>query len=223
VQKVSPDKLTLPDIVGGDRAIDDDAAKEALESLNNVSARARAQLMKGLEAPGHGKGGSGKGGGKGTGTGTGEGPGTGSGSLENKRKERVLRWKMQFNTFDGRDYLTQLSELGAILAIPQPQGGYKVIRDLRKIPADGEIEDLDTIKRIFWIDDKPESVQSLSMALRLPFPPPHFVAFFPESLEQDLADKERKYRNREEHQIKETRFRVVRRTGKYVPEVESQR
>jgi hypothetical protein len=210
----------LDDILKGERTIDiDDSAKEAVEKFKGVSQKAQQQLVQGLRA-GKGRGGPGSGGGSGTGHGTKDGPGTGKGALE--REKRVLRWKMQFNTLDGNDYMTQLSELGAILAIPEPKGGYRVIRELRP-GATGEVEDLDTIKRIFWIDDKPDSVQSLARALRLPVPPPHIVAFFPETLEQELLDKEHKYKNRAEHQIRETRFRVVRRTGKYVPEVESQR
>jgi hypothetical protein len=223
LKPVVPADVTLPDLISGDRFLEiDESAQEAVKKLQGVSENARAKLMEGIaQAPGKGRGGSGRGGGKGDGDGTKDGPGRGM--LE--REKRILRWKMQFNTFDGRDYLTQLDELGAILAVPEPRSAdaYRVIRDLKRTPAHGEIEDLKTIERIFWIDDKPESVRSLAMALGLQVPPPHIVAFFPQSLEQELADKEKKFKGRSENQIKETRYRVVRRGGKYVPEVESQR
>src|SRR5579871_5912480 len=224
---VTPDPLTLPEIKDQkERIIGESNA--AVLALNNVSVDARKQLFQGLGPVSKGKGGSGEGGGKGKGKGKGEGDleGEGKGTL-NVRQKRILRWVMMFNTYDGTDYLTQLRELGAILAIPDPAGGgYLVDRDLRRAPAKWEHEDLASIKRIFWIDDKPASVGSLSRALRLPAPPPHIVAFFPESLEKKLLDKEMKYGQRfgrmREDEIKETRFKVVRRGGTYEPEVESQ-
>ncbi len=223
LDSVVTEGVPLGDLLASDRVIEiDDNAKEALQKLRGVEEKARAQLVKGLTPPGKGRGGPGKGGGEGSGIGKEKGPGTGTGKARLDREARILRWKMQFNTRDGNDYLAQLRELGAIIAIPEPKGGYRVIRDLNP-PASGEIEDLDSIKRIFWIDDKPDSVQSLAMSLRIPIPPPHFVAFFPESLEQELTQKEQKFRNRAEHQIRETRFRIVRRGGKYTPEVEFQR
>jgi hypothetical protein len=129
---------------------------------------------------------------------------------------------MLFNTVDGGDYLNQLRSLGAILAYPEPNGSYRVLRDLRQRPAKGEIEDLDAIGRIFWRDTKPESVSGLSMALGLPMRPTEFVAFFPETVEKELLEKELRYRNRREDQIRETRFRVERRGNRFVPVVESQ-
>jgi hypothetical protein len=225
--EVAPDPLDLPELQVADaRIIDDPALKEAHDRLANLSKDARKQLFQGVASPGPSKGlgGSGEGAGKGKGRGTGEGDleGAGKGKL-NVRQKRVLRWVMLFNTLDGNDYLNQLHGLGAILAIPDPQGGYQVIRDLKKLPAQGDREELADIKRIFWIDDKAQSVGSLARALRLTFPPPHIVAFFPEKLEKELLAKELKYRGRKEEDIRETRFRVERRAGAYEPRVESQR
>jgi hypothetical protein len=201
-----------------------DESNVAMANFKQISRDARQQLMAGL-GPSKGKGGSGEGGGKGKGKGKGEGDLEGDGKQTlNVRQKRVLRWVMQFNTFNGDDYLAQLRELGAILAIPDPQaGGYLVIRNLQRLPAKGEREDLADIKRIFWIDDKPPSVDSLARALGLFARPPHIVAFFPEKLEKELLQKELQYGGKREEDIKETRFRVVRRGRTYVPEVEGQR
>jgi hypothetical protein len=220
---VTPDPLTLPEIKELDSRIIEDSSS-AVAALSKVSVDARKQLFRGLGPVSKGKGGSGEGGGKGSGKGTGEGSGTGPGKgTLNVREKRVLRWKMIFNTINGNDYLSQLRELGAILAIPDPAGGgYLVIRDLRHLPAQGQKENLDKIQRIFWIDNQPHSVAALSRALQLRDTPPHIIAFFPESLEKELLDKELRFRGRREDQIKETQFRVKRRGGTYEPVVERQ-
>jgi hypothetical protein len=225
IPDVMPDPLELPELQNIDPARFTVAAKETMDKLKGVSKDFRKSIFEGL-GPSKGQGGSGEGGGKGEGIGKGTGPGntdgTGKGRLT-KRQERNLRWVMLFNTIDGQDYLRQLRGLGAILAIPDPQGGYILVRDLNHVPARGTKEDAAALKRIFWIDDKPGSVQSLAMALRLPLIPPHIVAFFPEKLEKELLDKELKYRGRREENIRETRFRVERTpAGSYVPRVESQ-
>jgi serine/threonine protein kinase len=164
------------------------------------------KLMDGLRR------GQGQGGGKGQGgvdTGEGPDPGTGKGNLS-VRQKRLLRWTMKFNTKTGQDYRQQLLALGAILAIPQPEGGYMVIRDLRTTPATGRIEDINKLNRIFWIDDKPESVAPLAQALGIRPIPPHIVAFFPVELEQELLRRELAYRNGSEDDILETKFEVRR-------------
>jgi hypothetical protein len=218
---LTPDPLDLPELQNTDSRVISEAAEAARDKLGKMSQTARKQLFEGL-GPSKGLGGSGEGGGKGKGKGIGEGDGEGPGKGKmSVRQKRVLRWVMMFNTVNGNDYLTQLRELGAILAIPNPTGGYLVIRELRP-PIQGKNEELASIQRIFWIDDKPESVASLSRALALPQPPPHVVAFFPEKLEKELLDKELKYQRRKEEDIKETRFRVQRIRGKYVPVVDSQ-
>jgi hypothetical protein len=139
------------------------------------------------------------------------------------REKRLLRWVMLFNTQNGEDYLKQLHGLGAILAVPEPKGGYLVLRDLHKLPAKGTKENLTTIQRIFWIDNKPASVQSLSKALGLTFEPPHVVAFFPEKFEKGLLEKELKYHGWKEDDILETRFKVIRRGDRYAVEVTDQK
>jgi hypothetical protein len=194
-----------------------------LEALAKLNDKARQEMLEGLVA-GKGEGGPGQGGGKGSGKDKGVGSGTGEGTqgLVNKRTKRVLRWTMMFNTNDGGDYLRQLAALGAYVAVPEPDGQYRIYRNLTRKPLRGEIEDLKAIQRIFWVDDKPDSVGSLTMAMGLPGRPPHVVAFFPLEFEQDLLRKEHNFRGLKEEQIAETRFQVVRRGLRYSPEVMDQ-
>jgi hypothetical protein len=139
------------------------------------------------------------------------------------RQRRLLRWSMVFSTRTGADYAKQLDALGAILAVPDREGNYLVIRDLKERPVKAEKEDLRSIKRIFWVDDRAESVGPLAKALELKLEPAHVVAFFPESLEKELLAKEQKYRGLSEGDIAETRFRVVRRGDMHIVVVRSQR
>lgn len=194
-------------------------------AFNEISGRSsdlQHKLLEGLRA-GKGQGGSGSGGGKGTGVGTGEGPGTGPGKGNiGVRQKRLLRWTLVFSTTTGEDYRRQLSALGAILAVPQPDKSYIVIRDLSHVPVHGKVEDPNKLNRIFWIDDKRESVAALSHALGIRPQPEFMVAFFPEELEQELLHKELAYRNRSEDEIRETRFEVRYEGGRYFPVVVDQ-
>ncbi len=189
-------------------------ATQATQNLNRLADDTRQQLLKRLQPGNPGKGGEGSGGGagggKGTGVGDGNQPGV-QGALASDREKRILRWTLRFSTLNGSDYVKQLAGLGAILAVPLSDGSFRLIKDLKQIPARGEVEDINSINRIFWIDSSPDSVQSLSMALRLNPPPPYIVAFFPESLEKRLLEKEKKSSGgKTEAQIKETRFIVER-------------
>ena len=132
---------------------------------------------------------------------------------------------MVFNTSNGRDYLRQLHALGAMLAIPGPDGGYLVIRDLLKRPVQPMPEDLAGMDKIYWIDDKSGSVASLSAAMGLQPPPSHVAAFFPKELEQRLLALETKQlpRGRTEDDIEETRFEVRRDGQTYIPVITAQR
>src|SRR5262249_37242501 len=118
---------------------------------------------------------------------------------------------------DGHDYLRQLQHLGAIVAIQQPGGGFLVYRDLSSKPLKGELEDISGINRIYWVDDKPHSVQSLARAMGIFPPPPYIAAFFPERVEKELRRKEELHYRGNEDNIEETRFQVVRRGTKYEP------
>jgi hypothetical protein len=149
-------------------------------------------------------------------TGPGDGTGPPGARIKTEREQRQLRWTMTFSTKDGNDYLQQLKSLGAILAYEGPNGEYLVIRDLGKRPAIGKAEPLPN--QIYWIDDRPESVQSLASALGIPAVK-KIVALFPEDLEKEMLRKELAYAGRKEGAILETRFKVVRTSRGYEPRV----
>jgi hypothetical protein len=188
----------------------------------------RNKLRDGLN-PGRGKGGPGKGGGEGTGSGPGKGSGKGPGESATltQREKRMLRWNMHFPTRSAAEYIRQLRILGAILAIPVvdgPEPEYRIVRDLsmKRRPAPLLVEDVSKIQRIYWIDDKPESVRDVMEALGLSMRPSRFVAFMPVELENSLFQMEKKYMKQKygrfnEDEIYETRFRVVPSGGTFKP------
>jgi hypothetical protein len=191
------DPITLPMIKGedGDRLISE--VNKALEAMTKLDEKIRKDLFKNL-------------------TGDPKKDGGRPGGTITARQERLLRWAMVFNTKDGRDYARQLGLLGAQIAVPEGTSAYRLYRDLRNLPAKGEIEDLSTMKSIYWIDDKPESVEGLCRALNIKAPPPpqvHFVAFFPLELEEKLAQMEMQHLQKTHpgknlKDVDETRFEV---------------
>ncbi len=214
---VDPVKLPNFKDAEGNRVIE--ASNRAVQAVAALNEQARTKIFNGL-APSKGKDGPGKGGGEGAGDGPKKGPGTGDkkGNLS-QRQKRVLRWTMIFNTLNGEDYARQLNSLGAILAVPEPDGKqYRVLRDLGQRPATGDVEDLSKIQSIYWVDDKPESVAGLSRALGLNRPT-HIVAFFPAELENKLAKLEADFKGLKEDDIAETRFDIKRTAGGYEPVV----
>jgi hypothetical protein len=139
-----------------------------------------------------------------------------------RQAQRMDRWVLTFETRDGFDYLRQLEALGAILAVPLEGDRFLVIRNLKQRPARGTVENAADIQRIFWIDDKPESVRSLARALQLEQVPSHVVAFFPDQLEEDLLRKELAFRHRHEEEIRKTYFRLERHGSRFEPVVVDQ-
>jgi hypothetical protein len=192
----------------------------AVAALGQINKDVRDKLMQGLRNTGSKGKDGGRDGGADKGTDMGVGPGN-KGAI-NVRQKRQLRWVMMFDTANGNDYARQLSALGAILGVPG-EGGYGIVRDLNSRPAVPKAEDLTKIRRIFWIDSQPASVRPLVTALGLKPPPDHIVAFFPEKLEGELLRKELKFKGRKEHEILETRFRVIRRGNTFEPMVVDQR
>lgn len=212
----NPVPLTVPppDAVSA-RAIQEQSTEAVLGQLSDIGKKARAQID-GLIA-GKGKGGPGSGGGQGRGKSTGTGDLEGPGGKLDQRTKRQQRWVMNFNTRDGSDYLRQLQHLGAIVAVPLPDGTFRVYRDLGRRPLRGQVEDIKAINRIYWVDDKPDSVLSLAQALGAVPPPPYIAAFFPESLEKELRRQEERFYKGSEDNIEETRFHVTPRGGRYEP------
>jgi hypothetical protein len=94
--------------------------------------------------------------------------------------------------------------------VPDEKDQYLVIDDLSQRPVQPKKKDLQEIEGIYWIDNKPESIASLSRTLGLNPVPSFIVAFFPDELEQELLEKELKYRRLDEDKIEKTRFQVRR-------------
>src|SRR5262249_37667954 len=164
--------------------IDPGAVNSELEQFQQLIKEAKEKLNSGLGAKGDPRGSP---------------NGSPHGKKPSKREQRQLRWTMIFNTRDGSDYATQLDALGAILAVPTASGKeFEIIRDLKARPVQGKVEDLESIKRIYWIDDKPDSVAGLARALAIKTIPKLIVAFFPVELENKLAQMERDYAGRNE-------------------------
>jgi hypothetical protein len=199
----------------------------SMSSFARLNDNVRAKFQPRGETP-RGRGGSGSGGGQGdgqgTGTGSGKGPGDSRGTLT-QREKRMLRWTMRFDTSNGPDSLRQLDGLGAILAIPvkeNPNPNYKIVRDLKRRPAQLLDEDVSQIQRIYWVANEAEWVRDVMATLGLSIRPSHFVAFMPPELEDKLFELEKKHaRGHSEDQIDETRFRVRQLGSRYEPEFES--
>jgi hypothetical protein len=192
---------------------------DAVRAYSRLEESMRRKLSDGLK-PGPGEGGPGTGGGKGTGKGTGKGegygPGDGRKATLSQREKRMLRWHLRFPANSAREYLAQLQQLGAILAIPVREGAepqYKIVRKLLARPTELLDEDVAKLDYIYWIDDKKGSVDEVMVELGVPYRPRRFVAFMPHELEQKLFEREKehmkaKYGSFNEDRIYETRFLV---------------
>ncbi len=208
---------------------DDDAQRYINAGNENIASIAR-NLNKGLldkihsnMTPGKGAGGPGTGGGEGTGHGTGTGPSVGSGKgTLNEREKRMLRWVMIFETRDPNDYIKQLAGLGAIVAVPIGPNEYKVVDDLNARPAKLVAKDVAGLNRIYWVDDKANSVRGVLEVLKLNVRANHFVAFMPQDLEEKLGAMEREEaRGLSEDEIFETKFKVLKTADGYKVKVQS--
>jgi hypothetical protein len=165
---------------------------------------------------------TGAGGGEGTGT-SGQ-TGTGAGGLGDSASSarRSARWILLFRTENGRDYLAQLGSLQAHILVPKGNK-YLYWTDLTNLGNPKEILEKDIPNdRMTFIDNSADSVPKVVSALGLDFKSDVFIALIPKDVENDLAAKERAYRNRTEDQIKETTFRVLVRGGKYTVTVVDQ-
>jgi hypothetical protein len=152
------------------------------------------------------------------------GRGDGFPSLD-ERVARALRWDITFKTSNGSDYLAQLAGLGARIGIPVEgrEGQYLLVNDLRN-PMIAQSTDVSSLGLMYWIDSKPQSVQSLYSVVphHQPNQPSYFVAFFPRRVEDRLLDLEmdfaaRKYNfsRKDENKIHLTKFTVIRSGGSY--------
>jgi hypothetical protein len=198
---------------------------EQLKKLARLNKEMRNTLRDGVN-PGAGKGGTGEGGGQGIGKGPGKGPGEGSGAPLSTREKRMLRWSMTFNR---ATYLEQLRDLGAIIAVPMSRNGKKYqVCDLTQQPLRWAEDDLSNNKRIFWIDDKPDSVQALMSQMGRPGHTSYFVALLPKQLEDKLFESElqelkKQGKDLTEDDIYETKFDCIKVGDRYDVVVKSQK
>jgi hypothetical protein len=223
--KLNPDEIKALKI----KVENDPFAKRALEQGNrNLAVFARnsqnvQDMLRENLAGGKGRGTSneGSGGKKGTTDGMGDGPGTKegrNGSLSQRERDQ-LRWTLIFERGSGAEYVRQLRLLGAILAFPE---GRDDLQLFPLLPADAPLagKGVRSLNRIFWTDADPASAARVADALRLPNRPRMFHAFFPEKVEEELRQIEKRaakqrYGITDVNDIDETHFRVVSKGTRY--------
>jgi hypothetical protein len=153
-----------------------------------------------------------------------DGPGLGnrngpSIARHSKTWARMQRWELVFSTNDARHYVQQLESLDAIVAVVNLQEQVFAVRDLKERPAQLERRDLVSLGRMYWVDDRLDSVASVAAELGLSFTPTAIVAFFPKSFQDELLAKELGYAGLKEEQIATTRFSITFRGGKSIVRV----
>lgn len=146
------------------------------------------------------------------------GAGTGTGS--DSTRARTLRWIIRFKTGGGRDYLDQLQSLGAKVLVPLADGKEAYIfNNLNGDPPVGKLmteKDWNELSGLVQFSDYTRlSCEQVGQALGMGRLPKGFWAFFPKTIEQELARKEIGYQQRRSEDIEETTFEVVNRGGKY--------
>ena len=206
----------LPDLKYDPTALQKVAQSPNLQALAGLNEESRKRIAEKLAGK-NGSDGSGNGKGDGSnGSGTGPGDATTSGS-------RSMRWTIIFKTNSGQDYLKQLSVFKAKLLIPEPPD-FKSNRFFDDIsqPNEGKPLKGQQLPGMEFTDGDATSASKIARALGLNYDPPNFTAFFPKEVEDELAAKERSYRNRREDQIFSTTFRVIERNGTYVITVTDQ-
>lgn len=150
--------------------------------------------------------------------------GTGSDST----RARSLRWVLRFKTNSGRDYLSQLSALGAEVLVPLNEDSKKhhMFKDLAN-PKPGTLatdKDMDRLSRLIQFTDfTRKSVREVADTLGLDYTPKLFLAFFPRDMEDKLSRLEKAYQNRRSEDVEETAFEMVMKGGKYEIIVASQK
>jgi hypothetical protein len=183
-----------------------------IDKLKDLNDELKERLKNGFKP---GKGGTGSGDGpKGPGSSK-EGTGGSGNSNANTPGEQSLRWTIVFKTASGEDYLRQLSAFKAKLLIPESPD-WKTNRYFEKLTSPNEgmpSKGQETPPMAFTDSDK-VSASKVARALGLDYDPPYFVAFFPDDVREDMANKERKFRGLQPEQIYSTTFRVIEQNGK---------
>jgi len=156
---------------------------------------------------------------------TGSGPG---GTGADSTRARGLRWILRFSVRGGSDYIAQLKSMGAEILIPlSSDRDCIIIPDLGDPKSARTATDADFKRlagKIQFSDNRRQMVNEVidTLSVRVPGQPKAFWAFFPKGVEEDLARKEKAYRNRVPENIEETVFRVTIRGGSFDMVVEDQ-
>lgn len=146
---------------------------------------------------------------------------TGSGS--SGRAGRAARWILRFDTRSPRHYIEQLEGLGAELAFPETGDQWRYFDNLTAASPTTSLRDLSRETRIYWVDQNPQTYRAVGNLLGAR-DAPMMVVFLPIVLEQRMLEMELNYMGRkEEEDILQTEFVVVRRGGKLDVQVQSQR
>lgn len=169
-----------------------------------------------------------QGGGGGPGSGTSGQTGTGPGGTgADSTLGRSMRWVLRFRVTNGRDYLEQLRAMGAKIYVPLPNSDKGILVEDLGRPTEHRVvgpEGLNTLSGLQqFSDSRRDAVKGIAGAIGLDFMPKTFWAFFPKSVEEDLAAKEKNYRNRRPEDIAETVFKVTIRGGSYSIVVDDQK
>ncbi len=123
-----------------------------------------------------------------------------------------------FSTSSPDDYLRQLRDLGAIIAVPEPDGDFLVFRDLKVRPLVGRKENGSQLPKIQYSDNDERTITGFVRLLGLRTTPPYFMAFFDQDLEDELRELEQRHYKGPESNIVQTFFQFERMAnGKYKP------
>lgn len=213
-EKVDANTTALPDVkvpptTAPSVESNDDSSSATPNSFAKLEEALQAKLREG----------GGKGGAAGKGDGSGDKPGE-SGTGADATRARSLRWSMKFITSSGRDYLDQLSAMGAVVmvGVPPDKKQLMIFRDLKN-PRPGTMATESDLARfsgqVQFYDTKRDSARDVGAALGLDFVPDSFWAIFPRGIEEEMARLERQHQNLRPEQIVQTRFKVEISNGKY--------
>jgi hypothetical protein len=156
---------------------------------------------------------------------SGAGPG---GTGADSTRARGLRWVLRFRVAPGgNDYLDQLKAMGAEILVPLTSDkDCLIVPDLSaktpRVATDADFKRL--AGKIQFSDNRKPMVREVldALGIKVAVQPKAFWAFFPKEVEEDLARKEKAYRNRRAEDIEETVFRVTIRGGSYEVVVDDQ-
>lgn len=130
-------------------------------------------------------------------------------------RSRSLRWFLAYRTSGTESHFSQLQSLGAAILVPIAPANercilYRNLNDLknRTIASDADFRSLNN--RIRFANTRQESVRAICAELGVQERAEVYFTYFPKELEEELARKERGYRNRRTEDLALTIFRVKR-------------